>query len=70
MQRREFLGTAAATMGAALFAAGSAHGASPSNNSKGYGTMKAGFSRVNISPPIGTTMMGFGGRDMDHGCEG
>ncbi|MCP4645857.1 MAG: hypothetical protein GY851_35765 [bacterium] len=32
--------------------------------------MKAGFSRVNISPPIGTTMMGFGGRDMDHGCEG
>lgn len=32
--------------------------------------MKAGFARVSITPPVGTTMMGFGTRDMDHGCEG
>lgn len=32
--------------------------------------MRAGFARVCITPPVGTTMMGFGGRDMDHGCEG
>ncbi|MBI4559186.1 MAG: hypothetical protein HY706_16500 [Candidatus Hydrogenedentes bacterium] len=32
--------------------------------------MKAGFSRVKITPPLGTTMMGFGARDMEHGCSG
>ncbi|HOZ49137.1 MAG TPA: hypothetical protein PLO37_00335 [Candidatus Hydrogenedentes bacterium] len=32
--------------------------------------MKAGFARECITPPLGTTMMGFGGRDMDHGCDG
>jgi hypothetical protein len=32
--------------------------------------MKAGFARVKITPPLGTTMMGFGTRDMTHGCEG
>ena len=32
--------------------------------------MKAGFARAKITPPVGTTMMGFGTRDMDHGCEG
>ncbi|MBN2311032.1 MAG: hypothetical protein JXR94_18800 [Candidatus Hydrogenedentes bacterium] len=32
--------------------------------------MKAGFAREVITPPIGTTMMGFGGRDMAHGCDG
>ncbi|MBE9479533.1 MAG: hypothetical protein IMY80_06160, partial [Chloroflexi bacterium] len=32
--------------------------------------MKAGFAKVRITPPIGTTMMGFGTRDRDHGCEG
>lgn len=32
--------------------------------------MKAGFARAEITPPVGTTMMGFGGRDNDHGCEG
>ena len=31
--------------------------------------MKAGFARANITPPIGTHMSGFGGRDKDHGCE-
>lgn len=32
--------------------------------------MKAGFARAKITPPIGTTMMGFGTRDMSHGCTG
>ena len=32
--------------------------------------MNAGFARIKITPPAGTTMMGFGSRDMDHGCEG
>jgi len=31
--------------------------------------MKAGFAKVNINPPIGTRMTGFGSRDRDHGCE-
>lgn len=33
-------------------------------------SLKAGFSKVNITPPLGTTMTGFGNRDWDHGCEG
>jgi len=32
--------------------------------------MKAGFAKVQITPPIGTTMMGFASRDLEHGCEG
>ncbi len=32
--------------------------------------MKAGFASVQITPPLGTTMMGFSTRDRDHGCEG
>ena len=32
--------------------------------------MRAGFARVRITPPVGTTMMGFGGRDRAHGCDG
>ncbi len=32
--------------------------------------MKAGFAKVQITPPIGTTMMGFATRDNDHDCEG
>ena len=32
--------------------------------------MKAGFARVKITPPLGTTMMGFGSRDMARGCTG
>ncbi len=32
--------------------------------------MQAGFAKVKITPPIGTRMMGFGGRDMAHGCTG
>lgn len=31
--------------------------------------MKAGFAKVRITPPLGTTMYGFAGRDKDHGCE-
>lgn len=30
--------------------------------------MKAGFSKVDITPPLGTRMMGVGGRDIAHGC--
>jgi hypothetical protein len=30
--------------------------------------MDAGFARVSITPPLGTRMMGFGNRDMEHGC--
>ena len=32
--------------------------------------MRAGFARVEVTPPIGTSMTGFGGRDRDHGCDG
>jgi neutral ceramidase len=32
--------------------------------------MKAGFARININPPNGTRMTGFGGRDRERGCEG
>ena len=35
---------------------------------KGRATMRAGFARVKITPPLGTRMMGFGGRDYEHGC--
>lgn len=31
--------------------------------------MRAGFASVNVNPPMGTPLMGFGGRDRDHGCE-
>ena len=43
-------------------AMGEQQGTLPSN-------LKAGFARISITPPIGTTMMGFGGRDMEHGCD-
>jgi hypothetical protein len=33
--------------------------------------LKAGFTRVNITPPVGTRMTGFGARDLDpNGCRG
>lgn len=32
--------------------------------------MNAGFAREDITPPVGATMMGFGDRDMEHGCTG
>ncbi len=31
--------------------------------------MLTGFASVNVNPPLGTPMMGFGSRDRDHGCE-
>jgi len=43
--------------------------APPQHDAKGRQAMKAGFARAKITPPVGTTMMGFGTRDMDHGCE-
>ncbi len=36
----------------------------------GRETMKAGFAKVPITPPLGTRMYGFGSRDRQHGCEG
>lgn len=33
-------------------------------------TLKAGFSKVLITPPVGTYMTGFGSRDSKQGCEG
>ena len=32
--------------------------------------MRAGFSRRDITPPLGTRMFGWGGRDEEHGCDG
>lgn len=32
--------------------------------------MQAGFSKINITPPLGTPMMGVGNRDLAHGCTG
>ena len=32
--------------------------------------MKAGFSKVSITPPLGTYMMGFANRDREQGCTG
>jgi len=62
MKRRTFLGTAAASLVAVETAQGQ-----PAEDSE---RMRAGFARVDITPPLGTTMMGFGGRDMEHGCTG
>ena len=66
MKRRDFL-KASAAVGFGALGAG---GAAASVERKGSETMKAGFARMKITPPVGTTMMGFGTRDMDHGCEG
>lgn len=69
MKRRDFLGaTAAAGLGAV--AGSQTHSASAAESGKGGSAMKAGFASVKITPPLGTTMMGFGGRDMAHGCTG
>ena len=32
--------------------------------------MRAGFAKANITPPPGTRMLGFGGRDRTEGCKG
>ena len=66
MKRRDFFKASAAAGLSALGVGATAASVEP----KGSQTMKAGFARVKITPPVGTTMMGFGTRDMDHGCEG
>ncbi len=66
MKRRAFLGTTATALGASAFSTRRVHSASTAPGM----TLNAGFARVDITPPLGTTMMGFGTRDMDHGCEG
>ncbi|MGQ9731481.1 MAG: hypothetical protein ACUVX8_09445 [Candidatus Zipacnadales bacterium] len=42
--------------------------AAPTQSSKERSAMNAGFAKVDITPPLGTRMMGFGTRDMEHGC--
>ena len=69
MKRREFLATSAAA-GAGLVAGPVMNARAGRESERGAGMMRAGFAKVRITPPVGTTMMGFGGRDMDHGCEG
>ena len=32
--------------------------------------MNAGFAKMKITPPLGTHLFGWGGRDLAHGCEG
>ncbi|MFO7976363.1 MAG: hypothetical protein R6V12_17210, partial [Candidatus Hydrogenedentota bacterium] len=66
MKRRTFLGATAAS----FFTADMAQAEMPTRSSGGTNAMNAGFARVDITPPVGTTMMGFGARDMDHGCTG
>ena len=70
MKRRAFLGATASAAGLGLLGQLAASNAASSSEKKENGAMKAGFARVGITPPVGTTMMGFGSRDMDHGCEG
>jgi hypothetical protein len=70
MKRRDFVGTSAAVAGLGMLKSKSAAAASAGTDPGGGQPMKAGFARVSITPPVGTTMMGFGSRDMDHGCEG
>ena len=66
MKRRDFLHRFALGLAAPGLLA-----ATPAiQQKKGQHGMRAGFARVSITPPVGTTMMGFGTRDMDHGCEG
>lgn len=66
MKRRTFLGTAAASFATV----GTAQGQTSSQLDGKAAMMRAGFAREDITPPLGTTMMGFGGRDMEHGCTG
>lgn len=74
MKRRQFLRASAASVGMGL-ASARAHGSEEASTPvgkpalKGPNAMRAGFARATITPPIGTTMMGFGDRDMAHGCE-
>ena len=70
MKRRRFLKTSAAAAGLGIWGTPTAGAARLESNTKGHMVMKAGFARAEITPPVGTTMMGFGTRDMDHGCEG
>jgi len=74
MRRREFLGASVPMclgLGAGLAAARAPAAAPPARTAPGGEpqTMKAGFAAAKITPPPGTTMMGFGGRDMARGCD-
>ncbi len=69
MRRREFLETSAA-VGAGVLGASTLEAGPARRPNKGRNAMRAGFASAKITPPLGTTMMGFGGRDMAHGCTG
>ncbi len=75
INHRTFLAYSAAAIGAAVGLG------SCSNNKACYqgakaaikdrsNIMKAGFARVKITPPVGTRMTGFDGRDRKHGSGG
>jgi len=74
IKRRTFLANSAAT--AVVGLAGCASSEITNQKSRKHKSckskkpMKAGFASVKITPPVGTRMMGFGGRDVKHGSEG
>ena len=73
MKRREFLKTSAlAGAGLAFSPTVRAQSlAQPATGpAEGAGSLRAGFAREKITPPLGTTMMGFASRDMKQGCQG
>lgn len=70
MKRRDLLKKSVA--GGALLAANPvAWGSTRSATAPSHagGEMLAGFAREKITPPLGTRMMGFGGRDYKQGCQ-
>ena len=69
MKRRTFIETTAGVLGATRLNTSIVQAAPNSPATQGT-AVKAGFARARITPPVGTTMMGFGTRDMAHGCMG
>jgi len=68
MKRRAFLGaSAAASLG--LVSTRQVQAAQSEYQHGNGNKMRAGFARVKITPAVGTTMMGFGTRDVTGGCK-
>jgi hypothetical protein len=66
--RRGFMAQAAIGSAGLTLASSSMIGCSGAGTER---TLKAGFARIKITPPIGTAMSGFGDRDYDpSGCKG
>ncbi|MFH1740366.1 MAG: hypothetical protein ABIH23_15265 [bacterium] len=68
MKRRTFLEASTVILGTGSLNAHLVYAAKSECSKQGM-TVKAGFARVSITPPLGTKMMGFGTRDMEHGCK-